>query len=43
MDPLTVQDLLTLLGERDCQIEQYRRLCGKLEASLAAKDPEVKG
>ena len=43
MDPLTVQDLLALLGDRDVTIEQLKRLVIKLESAAAAKkEPELK-
>lgn len=40
MEPLTIQDLLMLLGDRDVLIEQQRRLIAKLEEALKAKTNE---
>ncbi len=36
MEPLNVQDLLQMLGDRDVTIEQLKRLCQKLEAAALA-------
>ncbi len=36
MEPLTIQDLLQMLGDRDVTIEQLKRHAIKLETAAAA-------
>jgi hypothetical protein len=39
MDPLSADDLLKMLGDRDVTIEQLRRLVMKLEAAATQPKP----
>ncbi len=41
MEPLTLQDVLQMLGDRDVTIEQLRRLVIKLETAAAAAPPKA--